>query len=210
MGIELRREPVTELVRRDVLKVLNRVDDIFGERPVLDVLAAIFGKTVIEDDAFGVLTRHSLKGQITQHFLSFSDWSVEELLVNCGALTCSQARFFRLLEEVLHPTTRRDEEQTSLAEWIGQALARSGFTIRVTGSDAGYPIFGIVRLQDGVAGAMKNLIFASVGASASQIQCGNPLDLHQDFLHDVRIFAGILRTYNLKCRYSRRAERWFR
>lgn len=100
---------VTELVRRDVLKVLNRVDDIFGERSAFDVLSRIFGKSVTED-SFGVPIRDSLKARITQHFLRNSDWSAEELFINCGALTCSQARFFKLLEEVLHPTTRRDAE----------------------------------------------------------------------------------------------------
>ncbi len=154
---------ISELVRRDVLKVLNQPDDLFGERPVIDVLAAIFGKVVIKDNKFDFVTPAMLVGEIRQHFLNNPDWSAEDLLIQCGALTCSHARFVKLLEEVIHPTTRRDEEQTTLAERIGKALHRAGFTIQVIGSDSGYPIYGVVRLQTSVSGALKNLIFASTG-----------------------------------------------
>jgi very-short-patch-repair endonuclease len=85
------------------------------------------------------------------------------LLIRCGALTCSQARFFGLLEKLLHPMTRRDGEQRELAERFVQSLKRDGFTVRQTGAESGYAVYGVVRAQLGVAGEMKNLIFASIG-----------------------------------------------
>ncbi|VWB87035.1 hypothetical protein BLA15816_04182 [Burkholderia lata] len=91
------------------------------------------------------------------------DWSHEELLTRCGALTCSQTRFVELLAKLLHPMTRRDVEQTELATAIGAALRRDGFTVRQTGVESGFAIYGVLRAQAGVARAMKNLIFASIG-----------------------------------------------
>lgn len=78
-------------------------------------------------------------------------------------MTCSQARFFALLEKVLHPMTRRDAEQAELAVALSVALLRDGFEVRQTGVESGYAIYGVVRASTGVAGSMKNLIFASIG-----------------------------------------------
>lgn len=154
---------VSALVRRDVLKALNPLASLFGELPLIDSLREVFGVSVIQDDATGLLGRTSLHGQIVQHCLRNDDWSHEELLTQCGALTCSQTRFFALLTKLLHPMTRRDAEQAELATAIGAILRRDGFTVRQASVESGYAIYGVVRAQAGVAGAMKNLIFASIG-----------------------------------------------
>jgi AbiJ N-terminal domain 3 len=85
------------------------------------------------------------------------------MLIQCGALTCTQVRFFALLEKLVHPMTRRDAEQAELASAISDALKRDGFMLQQTSVESGYAIYGVVRAQAGVAGAMKNLIFASTG-----------------------------------------------
>lgn len=154
---------VSTLVRRDVLKALNPLAPLFGELPLIDSLSEVFGFAVIQDDPAGMLGGASLQGQIVQHCLRNDDWSNEELLVRCGALTCSQTRLFALLAKLLHPMTRRDAEQVALATAIGAALQRDGFTVRQTGVESGYATYCVVRAQVGVAGTMKNLIFASVG-----------------------------------------------
>lgn len=154
---------VSSLVRCDVLKALNPLASLFGELPLIDCLSEVFGASVIKDDPAELLGRTSLHGQIIQHCLRNDDWSHEELLKKCGALTCSQTRFFVLLTKLLHPMTRRDAEQGELASAIDVALRRDGFTVRQTGVESGYAIYGVVRTQTGVAGTMKNLIFASIG-----------------------------------------------
>lgn len=160
---------VSTLVRRDVLKALNPLAPLFGELPLVESLSEVFGAAVVQDDPDGLLGRTSLQGRIVQHCLRNEDWSNEELLMQCGALTCSQTRFFALLAKLLHPITRRDAEQAALATAIGAALRRDGFTIRQTSVESGYAIYGVVRAQAGVAGAMKNLIFASVGEKPEMV-----------------------------------------
>lgn len=155
---------VSELVRRDVLKVIERLPSLFGELPLIDSLAEVFGTAVIQDDPGGLLGLNSLHGQIVQHCVhNEGDWSHEELLTRCGVLTCSQTRFFALLAKLLHPVARRDAEQADLAAALSAALRRDGFIVRQTDVESGYAIYGVVRAQAGVAGAMKNLIFASIG-----------------------------------------------
>lgn len=154
---------VSQLVRRDVLKVLNRVDSLFGELSVMDCLEEIFGSAAMLEGESWWMEDAGLRARIEQHFFRNDDWSHEELLIQCGALTCSQARFFALMVKLLHPLARRDVEQAELAAAIGSALKRDGFTVRQTSVESGYAIYGVVRAQAGVAGAMKNLIFASTG-----------------------------------------------
>lgn len=155
---------VSELVRRDVLKTLNRLSSLFGDLPLIDCLSDIFGTSTIQDDPGGLLGRHSLQGEIVQHCLrNDDDWSHDDLLQRCGALTCSQTRFFALLAKLLHPMTRHDAEQASLAAALDAALRRDGFAVRPAGVESGYAIYSVVRALAGVAGSMKNLIFASIG-----------------------------------------------
>lgn len=74
-----------------------------------------------------------------------------------------------MLAQVLHPMTRRDAEQAELAAALGTALLRDGFTGRQIGVESGYAIYGAVRASSGVAGGMKNLIFASIGEKSELI-----------------------------------------
>ena len=154
---------VSQLVRRDVLRVLNSLPSLFGELNLIDSVAEVFGTAALRAGDSWWDENASLREQIVQHCVRNDDWSHGELLVQCGALTCSQTRFFALLDKLLHPLTRRDHEQADLAVALGSALKRDGFTVRQTSVESGYAIYGVVRAQPGVSGAMKNLIFASIG-----------------------------------------------
>lgn len=156
--------PVSEIIRRDTLKTLNAVDTLFGERDLFEVLESVFGKIFQEVFAFLNRTRGSLRDDIEQHYLrNPEDMSSEAMLIKCGALTCSQARFFQLIKEVLHPASRRDHTQEELSISISAALGRSGYVVNATGSDSGYLVYEVVEQRSQVNGAMKNLIFGSNG-----------------------------------------------
>lgn len=154
---------VSQLVRRDVLKVLNRVDLLFGDLPVIASLEEVFTAEFLRAGESMWVDNASVGAQVLQHYVRNPDWSHEEMLIECGALTCSQVRFFALLEKLVHPMTRRDDEQAELATAISDALKRDGFTLKQTSVESQYPIFSVVRTHAGVAGTMKNLIFASTG-----------------------------------------------
>jgi hypothetical protein len=155
---------VSQLVRKDVLKALNTAGGLSGEIGLISLLSDVFGKSVIEGDGFNLLMpTKTLEQEITRHYLNNDDWDNEQLLVECGALTCSQTRFFNLLTALLNPMARRGEEQEELAKQINPTLRRDGYEMCAVDSVSGYPIYGIVRTQFRVSGAMKNLIFASIG-----------------------------------------------
>lgn len=157
-------KPVTALVRRDVLKTLNELDSLFGERDLFEVLEAVFG--LVFNSLYEITSPRGFtrREYIEQHYLrNPEDMSTEVMLIECGALDCSQARFFHLIAEILHPASRRDHTQSELASAISAPLARSGYRVATTGADSGYPIYEVVGLRSQVSGAMKNIIFASTG-----------------------------------------------
>lgn len=153
---------VSVLVRKDVLAALQDAGPLFGDQPVLATLERIFGSQAVASEYIRPVS--SRAGPITQWYIKNDDWSHQDLLEHCGALDCPQTTFFKLIEEILHPLSRRDAEQLRLAEVISQCLRRDGFAVQATSAQSGYPLFEVVRATAGVRGPMKNLIFASIGA----------------------------------------------
>ncbi len=151
--------PITEITRRDVAKCFG--DDLSGTRNVLDLVRDLFEIDTLWDEFF---TGRSLSHEIEQHMIrNPGDWSVEYLFERIGALSCSRDRFARLIEAALHPLARRGPEQAVLAEEISVVLRRDGYELAIVGEESGYPVFHLRSVARGVAGAPKNLIFASNG-----------------------------------------------
>lgn len=154
---------VSTLVRKDVLSTLTDVGPLFGEQSIMKTLEAVFGVQAIAAANQDVRLGLRGDGPIVQWYIRNDDWSHQQLLEHCGALTCPQTTFFKLIETVLHPMSRRDPEQSQLAQAMSQCLRPDGFAVKVTSWQSGYPIYEVVKAMDGVQGPAKNLIFASIG-----------------------------------------------
>nr|WP_199043720.1 hypothetical protein [Dyella sp. ASV24] len=154
---------LSEIVRRDILKELNFLGPLFGDLDLVDTLQEIFGSQPFVDKFQFLVPGKGLADQIVKHAIHNDDWSHEVLLIECGALTCTQSRFIALIEKLLHPVARRDKEQAELATRLNPLLQREGFQVVITGYASTFPVYGVVRSQGGTVGAMKNLIFASIG-----------------------------------------------
>lgn len=160
------REPaVLKRVRREIARSLGR--DIYGEGGAshFDALVAslfkVEGDLTAFDVAFGG-PDNSLRAEIAQHVHRNSDWTVEHLFEQLGALDCCNRRFLLLLEGMASPEVRPDEEsQRAFVAKVNQELRASGAELRETGGRDGYPTFTVVSLSNTSAGQPKNLIFAS-------------------------------------------------
>jgi AbiJ-like protein len=154
---------VSTLVRKDVLSTLTGTGPLFGEQSIIGTLETVFGVQAMAAANQDVRLGLRSDGPIVQWYIKNSDWSHQEMLEHCGALTCPQTTFFKLIEAILHPMSRRDPEQSQLAQAMSQYLRRDGFAVKATSWQSGYPIYGVVKATEGVQGAAKNLIFASIG-----------------------------------------------
>jgi AbiJ-like protein len=155
---------LSTVTRREILKVADSLGTLFGEHPnglyeCLDVIAPRWEQMF--DPARPLC---SLRDGVHQHYLrNPEDWSHADLLQHCGALECSQARFFNLIAALLHPLARRGEEQKQLVAQLDALLRADGFTLSITGYESTHAIYEVQRLASGVVGSPKNLIFASIG-----------------------------------------------
>ncbi len=163
MGLQVLEEsapPITEITRRDVAKCFG--DDLSGERNVVGLVGEFF--PTIGSVADGFVIGKSLAEEIDQHMVRFrGDWDVEYLFDRVGAYRCSRDRFARLLAAALHPLCVRGEYQEKLANEISTVLARDGYALVRVGEESSFPIYAVTLATRGVAGAAKNLVFASNG-----------------------------------------------
>jgi hypothetical protein len=159
---------ISDFTRREVLKKLIPLDPLFGELGLnqlnnnLNVIAPPWD----QPSEFGGVYRgvpKTFTDDVDKHYVNETDWDNFQLLEKCGALTCTQDRFFALLQRLLDPIIRKGKEQQSLAEELSTVLRPDGFGVVVTEQVSGQSVYGVQRLGNGVAGAVKNLIFASVG-----------------------------------------------
>lgn len=154
---------ISDITRRDIVKALNSYNPLFSEVDIYDCLNIIASETLSVPANNSILCSE-LQKDIYQHYINNDDYTNEELLIRCGVLICSQSKFLRFLEELLHPLLRRGDEQKKLAAELNKFLLNDGYCAIVKEQKSGYPIYSIHNHLGGVKGNIKNLIFASIGA----------------------------------------------
>lgn len=73
------------------------------------------------------------------------------------------ARLFRFIEFLVHPTVRQGHDQASFVEVLNTVLAADRFELAAADQLSGHQVFKVRPIVGGVAGRPKNLIFASTG-----------------------------------------------
>ncbi len=155
---------ISDITRKDLILVTNNLDNLFGDCELGEALKILDPTIEIPHavDLLEPLIHYSLGQQIRYYYLNAQQWSQKDLLVRCHALTCTQQRFFTLLEKLLHPTVRKGPPQNSLAEELNSILKKDGFQITPTEELSGYSVYSVRPISQGVIGKPKNLIFASI------------------------------------------------
>jgi len=147
---------VSAITRQNVRRALATVE-LAGTLSLLDLLRTFWPIETMSHDGL------NLGSLIERHVLRNEDWDNAQLLAYLGADTCSQERFFRFLEEVLHPKRRDEDDQRRAVELLNPILGRDGFTLTAVDSVSGYPVYKVMAVGSGVRRVAKNLIFAANG-----------------------------------------------
>jgi hypothetical protein len=146
---ETGKRAVSELIRRAVLNVLDTCD-LSGRIDLVEFISGMWPVERMSSPYNGGLCLFA--DAMVQHTRRNDDWTNGELLRHLGLLGCSQRRFFVLLEAVLHPRTRDEEEQRRIADMINKPLRRDGFALLPTGRLSGYPIYSVREVTPSHAG----------------------------------------------------------
>ena len=131
---------VTDITRLNLSEALDPFD-LGGRRDLLDLLASHF------PDVDGVRSFHNsmqtLRHDIQRHAVRNADWANAEVLARAGFMTCSQARLFRFVEDVLDPIRRDEAEQATIIGVLNPILSRDGYVLRPSGQKSGYPLYKV-------------------------------------------------------------------
>ena len=83
----------------------------------------------------------TLADDIYRHAVRNDDWASSEILEGTGFLTCSRAKLFQFLHDVLHPVRRDHEEQEQIVARLNPILRRDGYFLAPSGRVSGYPVY---------------------------------------------------------------------
>ena len=157
---------INKRARHEVARALRDIPLFLRATSFLNLVSRLWDRSTstILDALLGNLGdgSHSLLAQVEQHLVrNPDDWSPEEFFERLGAFDASDRRFGLLVEGLVAPDVRPDEEsQRAFVTAVNGALSGSGVELREVGQDGGFPVFRLAVVGRG-AGTAKNLIFAS-------------------------------------------------
>lgn len=102
-------------------------------------------------------------GQVGASETQRLQYSHRQLLEEFGFRQWHDRRVYQFLETMVHPALRRGDEQAAWAGFINELLAADRHSLVESERLSGHPVFKIQRIDRGVSGRAKNLIFASTG-----------------------------------------------
>jgi len=165
--IDERNEPlVTEITRRRLL-ALFQSRPLATQLPEIEFIRRVW--PIAEMDSVYDPSEGPLEDDIFQHTIRNNDWDTGELLTALGLLTCSKARLFKFLTEVVGPVSQTPEVQAELAAALNGVLQHDGYRLAVTGKVSGTPIYAVQKARLGSPG--------DEGISAALVAF-NPDDVH--------------------------------
>lgn len=129
---------VTDITRHLIAEALYDFS-LAGKRDLLDLLRKHWPIDGIRSlhDPF-----ETLADDIERHVRN-DDWPNSEVLERAGFLTCSQAKLFEFLEDVLHPIRRDAEDQGRIVAKLNPILRRDGYFLAPSSRTSGNPVYRV-------------------------------------------------------------------
>jgi len=131
---------ITDLTRHHIAEALDEFS-LAGKRDLLEMLHKHFPS--IDHEASHSRPFETLADDIQQHAIRNDDWQNAEILARVGFLTCSQAKLFQFIEDLLHPIRRDHDEQERIAAKLNPILRQDGYFLAQVGRVSGHPLYGV-------------------------------------------------------------------
>ncbi|MBG9813634.1 hypothetical protein ABD68_19250 [Bacillus endophyticus] len=153
---------ISEITRKNVLNEIYRDFNFTGKMDIVTFCKRIWDLDNMPstDSRF-----ENASGDIWQHMINNDDFEINYLFEEyLELLTADDKLFINFLEELVHPLVRETNEQLEWVNLLNQYLKNDGYKLSQTKTVSGYLIYKVHRIKEGVNGAVKNLIFASIGS----------------------------------------------
>lgn len=131
---------ISDITRSHLAEALNEFP-LAGKRDLMEMLRKHWpsiGQTR-SDRSFD----RTLADDVHQHAIANDDWSNAEILERAGFMSCSQARLFLFLQDVVHPIRREHDEQGRIVAKLNPILRRDGYCLAPSGRISGYPAYSV-------------------------------------------------------------------
>lgn len=137
---------ISDITRQHLLRALNEFD-LGGHLSFVELLTTHWpeiNRMASYRDPF-----ESFVSDIQRHCIDHNDWSNSDVIDKVGFLTCSQAKLFKFLEDVLYPSRRDQSDQQAIAAKLNPILERDGFSLVPSGQVSGYSTYAVKHIGAG-------------------------------------------------------------
>jgi hypothetical protein len=131
---------ITDLSRHHLAEALDEFS-LSGKRDLLEMLRNHW-PSIDKTGSYRVFDE-TLADDIHQHAVRINDWANREILERIGFLTCSQAKLFEFLEDVLDPIRHNHDEQERIVAKLNPILLRDGYRLTASDRVSGYPVYKV-------------------------------------------------------------------
>lgn len=150
---------ISMLTRRNIIDYLAQRGDLEGRVSIVDFLNRVWDLKNMES-TYG---EKDLEAYFGRHMVCFDDLTYDDMFEQLNAIYISDARFKRLLEQVVNPNVRLNKaEQLEYVKELNHILQEDGVILIHTKTSSGRSIFTLEKVTQGVDGQIKNIIFASL------------------------------------------------
>lgn len=134
---------VSDLTRQHLLRALDSYD-LGGHRDLVELLTTHWPTITTMSSYHDPFD--SFISDIQRHCVKHNDWPNSHVLEKVGFLSCSQAKLFTFIEDVMYPTRREEPEQREIANKLNPILERDGYSLVHSGNVSGYPTYKVSEI----------------------------------------------------------------
>jgi len=148
---------ISMITRRNIIDLLAGKQIIEGKLTILEFLKRIWDLEQMPS-VYGELNAEM---DILRHMINNDDMSYDEMFRNLRVIYISDTNFKKVLEQLVHPNVRcNEEEQRLYVKELNSFLCDDGFLLLRTNVLSGRSLYSVVKDKHGIEGDVKNIIFA--------------------------------------------------
>ena len=154
---------IPSVTKSNIIDALLLKGNIFGKVEILTFLMRIWDLENMPSTDYRKEYNNAYR-DIWKHMIMNDDWTIDFLFRNrLDLINANDELFFIFLQEVVHPSVRPSAEVEDYVNSINDHLNRDGYKLDISGEISGYPVYNVIKINDGVIEKVKNLIFAADG-----------------------------------------------
>ncbi|MEQ9087063.1 MAG: abortive infection family protein [Pontimonas sp.] len=133
---------VSDITRRDLARALNKfkLEGTDHSQSILNKHFPVRGLNPPDERDWP-----DILGGISETFSRGREQTNESLLKHVGFMSCSQAKLFSFLEDLLHPIRRDRADQERIAGLLNPILRRDRYELVPTSEISGHPVYSVRR-----------------------------------------------------------------